>query len=134
MVFEGMLKSAVFIEFVKRVLRQATRKIYLIVDGHLVHRSVAVRQFAVQDAERLRSIRLPGYWSELNRDELLNQEVKANVLGKRLATSKADTSKSVRRHLYHLQVQTHISRNLIQEKHVRYSAWSNIRTTYCSGQ
>ncbi|WP_244104697.1 IS630 family transposase [Burkholderia anthina] len=43
MIFEGKFKKAVFIEFMKRMLRQATRKIYLIVEGHPVHRSVAGR-------------------------------------------------------------------------------------------
>nr|WP_286162260.1 transposase [Burkholderia sp. WP9] len=32
MVFEGTFKNAKFIEFMKRLLRQATRKIYVIVD------------------------------------------------------------------------------------------------------
>ncbi|WP_254799099.1 transposase, partial [Burkholderia ubonensis] len=41
MVFEGTFKNATFIEFMKRLIRQATRKIYLIVDGHPVHRSAA---------------------------------------------------------------------------------------------
>jgi hypothetical protein len=61
MVFEGKFKNAVFIDFMKRMLRQATRKIYLIVDGHPVHRSAAVKQFVAENAERLRLIRLPGY-------------------------------------------------------------------------
>jgi len=122
MVFEGRFKNAVFIEFMKRMLRQATRKIYLIVDGHPVHRSVAVRQFVAENAERLRLIRLPGYCPELNPDELLNQDVKTNAMGKSRPTNKADMVKSVRRHLHRRQKQPHVIRNLFQEKHVRYAA------------
>lgn len=92
-----------FIEFMKRMLRQATRKIYLIVGGHPVHRSVAVRQFVAQNAERLRLIRRPGYCPELNPDELLNRDVKTNAMGKSRPTSKADMVKSVRRHLHRRQ-------------------------------
>jgi transposase len=66
MVFEGTFKNATFIEFMKRMLKQATRKIYLIVDGHPVHRSVAVKQFVADNAKRLRLIRLPGYCPELS--------------------------------------------------------------------
>jgi transposase len=66
MVFEGKFKNAVFIDFMKRMLRQATRKIYLIVDGHPAHRSAAVKQFVAENAERLRLIRLPGYCPELS--------------------------------------------------------------------
>lgn len=38
MVFEGKFKNAVFIDFLKRLLKQVAGKVYLIVDGHPVHR------------------------------------------------------------------------------------------------
>ncbi|MFC4343232.1 transposase, partial [Cupriavidus numazuensis] len=122
MVFEGKFNNAVFIDFLKRMLRQATRKIYLIVDGHPVHRSVAVRNFVEENAERLRLIRLPGYCPELNPDELLNQDVKTNAMGKSRPTNKAEMIDSVRRHLHRRQKQPHVIRNLFKEKHVRYAA------------
>ncbi|KVO93446.1 transposase [Burkholderia ubonensis] len=122
MVFEGTFKNATFIEFMKRVLRQATRKIYLIVDGHPVHRSVAVRKFVAANAERLRLIRLPGYCPELNPDELLNQDVKTNALGTSRPTNKAEMISTVRRHLHRRQKQPHVIRNLFKEKHVQYAA------------
>ncbi|CAD6563496.1 IS630 family transposase ISCARN25 [Paraburkholderia sabiae] len=122
MVFEGTFKNATFIEFMKRLLKQATRKIYLIVDGHPVHRSVAVRRFVADNAEHLRLIRLPGYCPELNPDELLNQDVKTNALGKSRPTSKAELIGNVRRHLHRRQKEPHVIRNLFQEKHVRYAA------------
>lgn len=122
MVFEGKFKNAVFIEFMKRLLKQATRKIYLIVDGHPVHRSRAVTKFVADNAQRLRLIRLPGYCPELNPDELLNQDVKTNAMGKSRPTNKAEMIDGVRRHLHRRQKQPHVIRNLFQEKHVRYAA------------
>lgn len=122
MVFEGTFKNATFIEFMKRMLKQATRKIYLIVDGHPVHRSVAVKQFVADNANRLRLIRLPGYCPELNPDELLNQDVKTNALGKSRPTTKPEMIGTVRRHLHRRQKEPHVIRNLFKEKHVRYAA------------
>jgi transposase len=122
MVFEGTFRNATFIEFLKRMIKQATRKIYLIVDGHPVHRSVAVKGFVAENAERLRLIRLPGYCPELNPDELLNQDVKTNALGKSRPTSKAEMIGNVRRHLHRRQKEPHVIRNLFKEKHVRYAA------------
>ncbi|KVP76759.1 hypothetical protein WJ92_22545 [Burkholderia ubonensis] len=122
MVFEGTFKNATFIEFMKRLIRQATRKIYLIVDGHPVHRSAAVKKFATENAKRLRLIRLPGYCPELNPDELLNQDVKTNALGKGRPTSKADMIGTIRRHLHRRQKEPHVIRNLFKEKHVSYAA------------
>jgi transposase len=61
MVFEGKFQNPVFIEFMRRLLRQATGKLYVIVDGHPVHRSMAVKKFVADSAQRLRLIRPPGY-------------------------------------------------------------------------
>jgi len=41
MVFQGKFKAPVFAEFMKRLLKQMDGRIYLIVDGHPVHRSGA---------------------------------------------------------------------------------------------
>jgi transposase len=112
----------VFIEFMKRMLKQIKGKIYLIVDGHPVHRSAAASTFVAENAQRLRLIRLPGYCPELNPDELLNQDVKTNALGKSRPTNKAQMMASTRSHLYRRQKQPHVIRNLFQEKHVRYAA------------
>jgi transposase len=122
MVFEGKFQNPVFIEFMKRLLKQVKGKTYLIVDGHPVHRSAAAKKFVTENAERLRLIRLPGYCPELNPDELLNQDIKTNALGKSRPTHKAEMVASLRSHLHHRQKQPHIIRNLFQEKHVRYAA------------
>lgn len=122
MVFEGKFQNPVFIEFMRRLLKQAKGKLYLIVDGHPVHRSAAAKKFAADNAERLRLIRLPGYCPELNPDELLNQDVKTNALGKSRPTNKAEMVAGLRSHLHRRQKQPHVIRNLFQEKHVRYAA------------
>lgn len=116
MVFQRKFQNPVFVEFLKRLLRQAEGKLYLIVDGHPVHRSVA------DHAERLRLIRLLGYCPELNPDELLNQDVKTNALGKSQPTNKAEMIATVRSHLHRRQKQPQVISNLILEKHVRYAA------------
>ena len=89
-VFQGKFQNPVFVEFMKRLLRQAPGKLYLIVDGHPVHRSAVVKRFVADNGERLRLIRLPGYCPKLNPDELLNQDVKTNALGKSRPTNKAE--------------------------------------------
>lgn len=122
MVFEGKFHNAVFIDFMKRLLKQAKDKIFLIVDGHPVHRSAAAKKFVAENAERLRLIRLPGYCPELNPDELLNQDVKTNALGKSRPANKTDMVAAVRSHLHRRQKQPHVIKNLFHEKHVRYAA------------
>jgi len=122
MVFHGKFDGRLFIRFMQRLLNQATGKLYLIVDGHPVHRSVIAREFVSANAACLRLIRLPGYCPELNPDELLNQDVKTNGLGKRRPSNRTELMAGVRSHLRRRQRQPQVIRNLFQEKHVRYAA------------
>ena len=117
MVFHGKFDRRLFVQFMRRLLQHATGKLYLIMDGHPVHRSVVAANEA-----RLRLIRLPGYCPELNPDELLNQDVKTNGLGKSRPANRAELMAKVRSHLRRRRKQPQVIRNLFQEKHVRYAA------------
>ena len=122
MVFQGRFRAPVFVRFLTRLLKSVRRRIYLIVDGHPVHRAAVVTQFVARHARRLRLIRLPGYGPELNPDELLNQDVKTNGLGRSRPANRNDLIKTVRCHLHRRQKQPQIIKNLFQEPHVRYAA------------
>lgn len=52
MVFQGTFKAPVFAEFMQRLLKQIDGRIYLIVDGHPVHRSGIVTRVAVTHSSR----------------------------------------------------------------------------------
>lgn len=122
MVFHGKFDARLFVSFMQRLIKQATTKIYLIVDGHPVHRSKIAKRFVEDNAAKIRLIRLPGYCPELNPDELLNQDVKTNALGKIRPTNRTEMMTGVRSHLYRRQRQPQVIRNLFKEKHVRYAA------------
>ena len=80
------------------------------------------KRFVAANAKRLRLIILPGYCPELNPDELLNQDVKTNALGKSRPTNRAEMMATLRGHLHRRQKQPALIQNLFQEKHVRYAA------------
>jgi transposase len=122
MVFQGKFKAPVFVAFLQRLLKQIAGKIYLIVDGHPVHKSGKATRFAATHSSRLRLIRMPGYCPELNPDELLNQDVKTNGLGKSRPTNRTELIAIVRSHLYRRQKQPQVITNLFREQHVRYAA------------
>lgn len=122
MVFTRKFQTPVLVEFLRRLLRQVEGKVYLIVDGHPVHRSRPAKQFVQDNAHRPRLIQLPGYCPELNPDELLNQDVKTNSLGKSRPRDRTKMIATVRSHLHRRQKQPQVIRNLFLEKHVRYAA------------
>jgi len=122
MVFQGKFKAPVFAEFMRRLLKQIDGRIYLIVDGHPVHRSGTATRLAATHSSRLRLIRMPSYCPELNPDEWLNQDVKTNGLGKSRPTNRTELMATVRSHLYRRQKQPQMITNLFREKQVRCAA------------
>jgi transposase len=122
MVFTERFTAPVFIEFLRRLLRAARRKVYLILDSHPVHRSRQVRNWLAARAANLEVFFLPPYSPELNPDELLNQDVKANAVGRRRAKNPADLAANVRGYLRSTQKSPQIVKNYFREVHVCYAA------------
>jgi len=96
MVFKKRFRADVFLEFLRRLLRQSKRKIFLIVDGHPVHRATKVRNWIEKKVKHIRLFFLPGYSPELNPDEILNQDVKSNAVGRQRARNQQELIKNVR--------------------------------------
>jgi transposase len=122
MVFTKGFRVPVFLIFLKRLLRQVRRRIFLIVDGHPVHRAAAVKRWLAHQEKRIRLYFLPGYSPELNPDELLNQDVKSNALGRRRPIDQEELIDDVRGYLRSTQKQPDIVRAYFNESHVRYAA------------
>ncbi|RUT05320.1 hypothetical protein DSM107010_55920 [Chroococcidiopsis cubana SAG 39.79] len=53
------------LDFLRRLIRQCTHKVFLIVDGHPVHRAKAVHQWLEKHQDRIRLFFLPAYSPEL---------------------------------------------------------------------
>ena len=65
---------------------------------------------------------LPSYSPQLNPDELLNHDVKANAVGRKRAKTRREMMENVRRHLRRRQRQPEIVKRFFQEEHVVYAA------------
>ncbi len=122
MVFKDTFRVEVFMDFLKRMLRQIKRKIFLIVDGHPVHRSVKLKNWLEKNTNRIRVFFLPAYSPELNPDEILNQDVKSNAVGRKRAYSRDQLIKNVRSYLRSRQRKPYIVKNYFKEKHVQYAS------------
>lgn len=122
MVFRERFRVDVFADFMKRLVRQAKGKAFLIVDGHPVHRSRRAKRWLKANAHRIRLFFLPGYSPELNPDEVLNQDVKTNAVGRRRARTQSELMTHLRGYLRSRQKQPRIVKSYFTEKHVRYAA------------
>jgi len=79
MVHEGSVTATVFRNFLKRLLIGADRPIYLIVDGHPIHRAKLVKDFVASTNGQLKLFTLPPYAPHLNPDEAVWGHVKRNI-------------------------------------------------------
>ena len=95
MVFKKRYRSDVFTEFLRRLVRQSNRKVFLIVDSHPVHRSRKIKKWLEKNDHHIRLFFLPSYSPELNPDEVLNQDVKSNAVGRRRAGNQQELISNV---------------------------------------
>lgn len=122
MVFNTRFTATVMIDFLRRLIRQNKQKVFLIIDGHPVHRSKRVKQWAYRNRKRIRLFYLPGYSPQLNPDEFLNQDVKTNDVGRQRPTDQPEMMQQVRSYLRSTQRQPQIVKNYFKHKDVQYAA------------
>ena len=125
MVFRQRFTARVFLNFLGRLLRltrKTRKKVSLIVDGHPVHKSRSVSRWLAEHRGQVRIFYLPSYSPELNPDELLNQDVKTNALGRVRPINIQEMMDNVRSYLRITQARPTVVKNYFCGRHVRYAA------------
>jgi len=123
LVFRQRFTARVFLEFLRRLRRLTKRKLYLIADRHPVHRAAPVKRWLAKHARQVRLFWLPPYSPELNPDELLNQDVKTNAVGRLRPRDEQELIGNVRSYLRITQGHPQVVRRYFRERHVQYAAW-----------
>ena len=118
--YDGTFTSATFIDFCRRLLHDADRPVFLVVDGHPTHRSTAVKEFIAATAGRLRLFYLPGYSPQLNPDEWVWKNVKADRIGRAGIIDKDDLKAKALAALHRLQKLPHLIRGFFADPNLRY--------------
>ena len=103
MATEKSVNSSVFIEFLKRLIANAKRPVFLILDNSSVHRSNEVRQYVQSTEGRLKIFFLPPYAPELNPDEHVWNYLKNHKIGRQTTANAWDLYKRVTKVMRSLQ-------------------------------
>jgi transposase len=122
MVVAGRMNGERFMAFLKRLIHNAGRPIFLVVDGHPSHRAKIVTQFVESTEGRLQLFFLPGYSPQLNPDEFVWKYVKHQKVGRQTVTDKADLTVKVMRCLRSLQKLPALVRSFFRAPAVAYAA------------
>ncbi len=103
MLIEGKLTSDGFIDFLKRLIHNWPRPVFLIIDSHPVHKSAAVSKFVASTENRLQLFHLPPYSPELNPDEQVWNHLKNHGVGNQPIAGPDHLKHMVLAHLRKLQ-------------------------------
>lgn len=96
MFHKGGVNSEVFLKFLVKLIKNQKNKIYLIVDNFPSHKTKKIKYWLEQNKKKIELFYLPPYSPELNPDEYLNQDLKANITGKISMTTSDELKKGVR--------------------------------------
>jgi transposase len=111
----------VFLKFLRRLVRQVRRKVFLILDGHSAHKAKDIQPRLARNRGKLKLLFLPGYSPELNPDELLKQDVKSKAVGRRPPLDAENLMSNVRAYLRRTQRMPHVVQSFFDGEHVRYA-------------
>ena len=79
MLYDGGLDVARFITFLRRLLKDARQKVFLIVDNLKVHDANKVKAWVHHHRHEIELFYLPAYAPEHNPDEYLNHDLKQQL-------------------------------------------------------
>ena len=121
MVYDGALNAGIFLRFLKRLVRGAQRKIFLVVDNL---RPIAPRssQHGSQPTWTIELVYLPPYAPEHNPDEFVNNDVKQAMARRQAPKDKAELKKGLTSYMRGLQKRPAKIRAFFQAPTVRYAA------------
>jgi len=121
MLTKGRVTAGVFIEFLRRLLVNASKPIFVIADRHPTHVAKSVARFVASQAGKLALFFLPPYSPELNPDELVWNDLKAQCTGRKVVTSLTQLRQMIISHMRQLQKLPSLVRSFFHAPTTRYA-------------
>lgn len=122
MTYQGGLNSQRFIDFLRRLVKGAKKKIYLIVDNLKVHHSKPVKEWVEKHKDQIELFFLPSYSPERNPDEYLNCDLKQGVSMKPAPKNENQLLKNVRSHMKLIQKNPGRVKKYFRNEYIKYAA------------
>lgn len=121
MLYENSFTSAVFIDFLKRLMHKQELPVSLIVDGHTSHFTAAVKEYVASTNGKLKIYQLPAYSPELNPDELVWNNAKQKVAKQKHTPTKKTFKETVKSVMTDIQKNTDLNKAFFHEPNVAYA-------------
>src|SRR5215213_1386736 len=123
MVVDGAVNAPTFIRFLERLIRDARRKVFLILDRLKAHRTRLTRDWLAEHSAEIEVHYLPSYSPDLNPDEGVNADLKQALPRKEPARRKEQLKRAAVSHLRSLSRRPQRIRAIFRHPQFRYAAW-----------
>ena len=122
MIIDEAFDAAKLIEFLQALIKDANKKVFLILDNLRVHHSKLVKAWVAEHKQEIELFYLPSYSPELNPEERLNADLKQEM-GKRVPVrTKTKLRQAANEHMTMLENNPQRVMGYFQDRRVRYAA------------
>ena len=122
MIIDEAFNSDKLIEFLEALIKDAGRKVFLILDNLRVHHSKPVKAWVEERRDKIELFYLPSYSPELNPEERLNADLKY-AIGSKVSTRTKDKLKAAATaHMQALEQTPERVKKYFQDPRVKYAA------------
>ncbi len=122
MIIDEAFNADRLIEFLDALIRDAGRKVFLILDNLRVHHSKPVKAWVAERQDKIELFYLPSYSPELNPEERLNADLKQAIGSKAPARTKPKLKAVATAHMEMLEQSPERVRKYFQDPRVKYAA------------
>jgi len=122
MIIDEAFNSDKLIEFLEALIKDADKKVFLILDNLRVHHSKPVKAWVEEHKDEIELFYLPSYSPELNPEERLNADLKHAISTKVPARTKAKLKAAATEHMQALEKTPERVKKYFQDSRVKYAA------------
>jgi transposase len=120
--YHGKMKQDLFIDFLTRLIKSSSRKVFAIADNLPVHHGILVQAWEKENAETIKLFYLPSYAPELNPDEYLNNNLKQEMAKKGYSKDKNELQEKAMSTMRSFQASNSRVSDFFENKNVKYAS------------
>jgi transposase len=122
--YHGKMNQEKFRDFLLRLIRSTSQKVYAISDNLSAHRGLLLKKWVTDNPGKIKLIYLPAYAPELNPVEYLNNNLKNEVARKGYSKEKKEIKQKAMSVMRSLQCTKDRISSFFDNEHVRYAAFA----------
>ena len=122
MTYKGTMNAQRFVIFLKRLIKGANRKLFIILDNLKVHHGKIVKKWVEENKNKIALFYLPSYSPGLNPDEYLNNDLKSGIGLKQTPKNEKQMKNNVKSHMMYLQKNPKKVARFFNHKSIKYAA------------